>query len=749
MKKVLFIFLLLSVWLPNFAQSPFGKAQWIGAITSSDASDYLSRRSIYEQRSVNVKLNVASVDLWICGLGQYELTINGRKVGGAQEFAPIWSDYEKTIYYNHFKVNSFFNHGNNIINVLLGNGFYNVFGGGRYKKFQRTYGPPTLLFCLKIKYKNGKEQTIYSDNSWQYALSPITFNSIYGGEDYDARLEYPKAWHAVVRQNPPKGKLYLQKAPPVTIHSLYKVKVSHRLNDTTIVFDMGQNLAGFPLIKVKGKRGRRLTITMGEHIDKDGFVDQKQTGKPYYDKYILGGRGVVTWHPRFTYYGFRYIQVTGDISALQQIQSCFISNSVKDAATFECSNPIFNATHKLIYMAVRSNMQGIFTDCPHREKLGWLEQLNLNGPGLFFNYDLTKLMPKIMRDMADAQGEDGRMPNVAPHYVHFAGNFEESPEWGSSFIIIPFQYLYFYGDSSLIKEYYRQMARYVDYLSTRANNHILSFGLGDWYDYGDFRAGFSRNTPVPLMATAYYYMDIKYLMQAARIVGNIEDEKRFANLADTVKEAFNKTFFKADSAKYGTGSQSSYAMPLYLDMVEPSYRRTVLDNLVKDIHAHGDHLTTGEVGNRYMFKTLADNGLNELMYKMHNNYDAPGYGFQLKCGATTLTEQWNPEYGASWNHFMLGEIDEWFFSSLAGIGHDDDGQGFRHIVIRPHAVGDLTYVKASYKSNFGLIKVEWHRNNSQLTLKVGIPKGCSAKIYVPGEEHPHNVEGGDYIFIKK
>ena len=798
--------------LADEGSHPFGSAQWVGAITR-DAShlpkgriyqgamlkqanvksawaavDSLSRRSIYLRRAFTVSSNIKKAELLICGLGHYELTFNGKKVGGNQEFAPLWSDYDKTVYYNSFDVTSFLRKGENVAGVLLGNGFYNVQGEDRYRKLQISFGPLTLLFKLVVTYNDGTIQTICSDESWKYSFSPVTFNSIYGGEDYDARMEQSgwdksgfksNEWHPVVLQEAPLGVLRRQLAPPVKIYSYYDVKAIHKLtvaeadsaskstkrtvDHSAMVFDMGQNLAGFPLIKVKGKRGQRITLLMAEGLNKEGVVDQRQTGRPYYDVYTLKGDGVEVWHPRFTYYGFRYIQVEGAVlpndknksklPVLKQIRSCFVSNSAKDVSTFECSNPIFNATHRLIQMAVRSNMQGIFTDCPHREKLGWLEQLHLNGPGLFFNYDLSTLMPKIMQDMVDAQGNDGRMPTVAPHYVEFTGpgmaDFEESPEWGSSLVVIPFQYLYYYGDSSLIKTHYRSMARYVDYLGTRAKDHILSFGLGDWYDYGNFRAGFSRNTPVPLVATAHYYMDICYMLQAAKIVGNKYDEVYYQKLSDDVKDTFNRTFYHSDTSEYGTGSQCSNALPLFLNMVDSVNRTAVLNNLIKDIKTHGNRLTTGDVGNRYLFQTLARNGLNELMYKMHNHEDVPGYGFQLKFGATTLTEQWDPRQGSSWNHFMMGQIDEWFFASLAGIGHEEDGQGFSHIVIKPQVVGDLTYVKASYMSNKGLIKVEWHRVNGQVKLDVTIPDGCTAKVFVPGSNEVQSVTGGEYSFISK
>jgi hypothetical protein len=283
-----------------------------------------------------------------------------------------------------------------------------------------------------------------------------------------------------------------------------------------------------------------------------------------------------------------------------------------------------------------------------------------------------------MQDMADAQWNHGAMPSIAPEYTIFGwpgmNDFDESPEWGSALIILPHMYNSMYGDDTLIRQYYRQMQRYIDYLGSRADHHIISFGLGDWYDYGDFRAGFSRNTPVPLVATAHYYYDLTLMTMYADMLNNKYDVDYYQRLSDDVKKAFNNTFLNRKTAEYGTGSQCSNALPLFLDLPDSKeLYDSVLRNLVLDIEKHGNRLTTGEIGNRYLIQSLAQNNKNELIYKMFNHYDAPGYGYQLKFGATTLTEQWDPRYGASWNHFMLGQIDEWFFRTLAGFSPTGDG----------------------------------------------------------------------------
>lgn len=824
------------VWDESDAPSPWSRAaafhiaprdwaggQWIGAITRKDARlpegrnfhgtelkkpevkaawesvDSLAKKSICLRKSFRADKEVAEAMAYVCGLGFYEFSFNGKKVGDS-EFAPLWSDYDKSVYYNTYDVTQQVRTGENAIGILLGNGFYNV-QGGRYRKLQISFGAPTLLFKLQIRYTDGSVQTVSSDPTWKYDLSPITFNCIYGGEDYDARLEQngwdrpgfdESRWRPVVVQEAPKGTLRPQKAAPVKIMERYDIKTVNKLTPEQVaaaclstkrtvdpsatVLDMGQNLAGFPEIVVRGKRGQKITLIVAEALTEEGACNQRQTGRQHYYEYTLKGEGEERWHPRFSYYGFRYIQVEGAVlkgqknprklPVVRNIRSCFVYNSAAKVSSFHCSNPIYNAAHRLIEKAVRSNMQAVFTDCPHREKLGWLEQVHLNGPGLLYNYDLSAYGPQIMRNMADAQHPNGAMPTTAPEYVVFDGPglepFAESPEWGGSLVIFPFMYYETYGDDSLIKEYYPNMRRYVDYLATRADRNILSFGLGDWYDYGDFRAGFSRNTPVPLVATAHYYMTVRYLTLAASMVGNEYDQRYYTRVADGILKSFNERFRDPVTGQYGTGSQCSNALPLFLDMVrsekgDDALKNRVLDHLLKDIVAHGNRLTTGDVGNRYLIQTLARFDRDDVVHQMFNHDEAPGYGFQLKFGATTLTEQWDPRQGSSWNHFMMGQIDEWFFHSLAGIrpdasdlrGHDSltgARSGYRNFIIAPKPVGDLGFVNAVYETLYGKIIVDWTRKDGKFVLNLTVPVNTSAKVYLPDGQDPKEVQGGNYQF---
>ncbi|WP_308990988.1 glycoside hydrolase family 78 protein [Mariniflexile litorale] len=745
---------------------------WIGAITKANshlpegrryhtatfkkskrdsiinASDALSRQSIMLRKPFSVSKKIKEAVVYISGLGHYELTINGTKIGNS-EFAPLWTDYDKSVNFNTYELNSEeLKNGENVIGVLLGNGMYNILAE-RYSKFFVSFGPPTLFFKMKLIYEDGSEDIIKSDETWKYSESPITYNSMFGGEDYDANLEQNGwgssnfndiNWKPVIIQEAPKGRLQAQVAPPVTVQKEYELKEFKEPIKGTYVFNMRQNLSGFPTIKVKGEKGQKVTLWVGEGLQNDGTINQGRSGKPYYFQYILKGDEIETWQPKFSYYGYQYIQIDSinfkeenntKFPTVLDIKSNFVYNSAGESGTFECSNDIFNKAHELINNAIKSNFQAVLTDCPHREKLGWLEEAHLNGPGLIYNYNLKNYIPSIMQNIKDAQRSNGMIPTIAPEYVVFGGDFTDSPEWGVSGVILPWMYYEYYGDDSLIRDYYSMMKRYIDYLTSKSENYILSYGLGDWYDYGEHAAGYSKNSPIALSATSHYYYASHLFAKAAKHLNKIEDISKYETLASNIKDAYNKEFFNIETKQYGTKSQFSNAVSVFMDIVEPQYKEAVMANLLADIKNRGYRLTTGDVGNRYLFQALARNNENETMYKMNNHYDTPGYGFQIKFGLTTLTEQWDPRKGNSWNHFMMGQIEEWFYRSLAGIVPDEANPGFKHFFIQPEIVGDMTFVKASYQSVYGMIVSEWEKKNNKTTFKIEVPVNTTATIVLP------------------
>lgn len=702
---------------------------------------------------------IESATLYISGLGHYEAFINGNKVGNSF-LAPGWTNYDKTVFYNSYDVTSMLRKGQNVLGAIVGNGFYNI-NRERYRKIVIAYGEPKLIAQLRINYKNGSQKTVVTGADWKAAPSPITFTSIYGGEDYDARLEqtgWDKAgfndqlWQKAVLVSSPAGKLTQEKDFPLEIKDSFEVKTIKKLEDNSYLYDFAQNASGIIELKVQGQKGQEIRLTPSELITKDNQPNQSASGAPYFFSYILKGDGVETWRPRFTYYGFRYVKVEG-ASPEKESQGAHLidlkllhnRNSTPSVGTFTCSNDLFNRTFELINWGIKSNLQSVLTDCPHREKLGWLEQTFLMGSSVHFNFDLYELYRKQVNDMMEAQLDNGLVPDIAPEYVAFGGGFRDSPEWGSASVILPWLIYKWYGDASVMEKAWPMMERYVEYLKGKSNQHILSHGLGDWFDYGPRQPGEAQLTPKALTATSIYYYDVKLLSEMAAVLKKGEEQKRFSQWAVEIKNTFNKQFFHPETGVISTGSQTAMAMPWCVGLVDEQYKGKVMQNLEDSIRAQGKPLTAGDVGFHYLVEALTNGGRSQLLYEMNARDDIPGYGFQLKKGATALTESWPALENVSNNHLMLGHLMDWFYAGLGGISQTEKSVGYKEIVIKPEMVGDLEWVKASYQSPYGEICSEWTKKGKTMTLNITVPANTTALVYLPYCDGAIIKEGGAVI----
>ncbi len=694
----------------------------------------------------NIKLALLSIS----GLGQYEVSLNGERLGD-NFLAPGWTDYEETVLYNTYDVTDKLKSGENALGVIVGNGFFNV-NKERYKKLSVAYGMPRMICNLKIFYTNGTVKNIVSGDDWKTAPSPITFASIYGGEDYDAGLEQKgwdqpsfndAHWKRAIVVKATEKRLNPESDYPVKVMEVLPVKTITQPQPGIYMYDFGQNASGIVELKVKGKKGQTVKLIPAELINASKLSNQKATGSPYYFSYTLKGDGEETWRPRFTYYGFRYVQVEGaapetasntELPKITQLSLLHTRNSAPAVGTFSCSNDLFNRIHTLILWAIKSNLQSVVTDCPHREKLSWLEQDYLMGNSMQYSYDISLLYRKLLNDMKEAQTDSGLVPDIAPEYVFFDDKgfgFRDSPEWGSASVILPWQLYKWYGDRTTLYKAYPTARKYVEYLRSRAENNILSYGLGDWYDNGPERPGVAQLTPKALTATAIYYYDLVLLSKMAGINEDKKEEKRLIALAADVKEAFNRKFFDPATKVYATGSQTSMAMPLCVGLVEEKYRKAVFNNLMDSIKQGGLKLTAGDIGFHFLVQALQEGGASQLLFEMNNRNDVPGYGFQLAKGATALTESWAALEQVSNNHLMLGHLMEWFYTGLGGITQQDASVAYKEVVIRPEIVGDITWVKTSYKSVFGAIISEWERKEGELTFHIVIPPNSTALIKLP------------------
>lgn len=717
------------------------------------------------RKSFTINKKIKKAILYISGLGHFDAYLNGKKIG--DHFLDAgWVNYRKAALYVAFDVTNQISKGKNVLGVMLGNGFYYIPQvKHRYKKLLVQYGYPKMICRLAVEYDDGSFANIVSDDTWKTSTSPIVFSGIYGGEDYDAAKEQ-KDWNknafddvqwkqAIIVKGTPN--LHLQQEESLKVMEQFKPVNSFSVKDGW-VYDMGQNASGIPRITVEGNAGDMVTIVPAELLKKDSSANQRATGSPYLLRYIIGNNKTATWQPQFTYYGFRYLEIKGAVPegkpnpnhlpVLKEVLGLHTRNSAAPAGSFSCSSELFNCIYTLINWAVKSNMASVFTDCPHREKLGWLEEVHLMGSSMRYAWQIKTLLEKSVSDMQQAQTSSGLVPEIAPEFTVFTYGgdmFRDSPEWGSSSIIVPWYIYRWYGDTSVLRRSYDMMKRYVEYLSGKAKDNILYQGLGDWYDIGKDPPGVSQLTPQGLTATAIYYYDLTILQQVAKLLHNTIDEKLYQQTALSVKDSFNKKFFNKGSMQYGSGSQTADAMALYMQLVPEKYRQKVLDNLVKNIVERNYALTAGDIGYRYVLKVLQNGGRSDIIYRMNSRSDVPGYGYQLAKGATSLTESWQALPAVSNNHLMLGHFMEWLYEGLAGIRQAENSIAFKHIVIEPEMVGDITWAKASYQSPYGLIVSSWKKSNDGMALDVQIPPDTDADVFIPVKGNYSLTESGKKI----
>jgi len=707
------------------------------------------------RREFRVRAKVAKAELRIAGLGQYELFVDGKQVSPAG-LHQAWTDYRKTVTFDSYALA--LTPGKHALGVMLGNGMYNVQRTkGRFTKLEGSFGTPKLIAQLLVKYADGKTETIGSDAEWKVAKGPVTFSSTYGGEDFDAREERAgwdrpgfddAAWAAAMETDGPGGTLMHAIAPEVREWNLHVPVKTTDLAPNKVVYDLGQNFAGVPRVKVRGPAGAVLKLTPGELVNPDGSVSQGSSGggsrgAMWWSYTLAGSKDGEDWEPQFGYYGFRYLQAEwsgADALAkpvqIDEIKGIEWHSASKVTGGFESSDETLNAIHTLIVNAMHNNEVSLFTDCPHREKLGWLEETHLVAPGLMFNNDLRGLYAATAKNISDEQHSDGLVPTIAPQYVVFGTDpknavFDDSPEWGSASVLGPWAAYRFYGEPSELKRNYPVMQAYVKYLEGKATDGIVAYGLGDWYDIGPKPPGVAQETSLGVTGTLMLYEDAVAMSKIAGLVGHADDAASYAALAAHEKDAFNAKYWDSGKGWYDTGSQTANAMPLALGVVPEERRSAVLTHVVADIEAHEDHITTGEVGYPYMLRALMEGGRNDLLLAMMLRKDPPSYGSQLAAGATSLTEAWDANPHNSQDHFMLGGAEEWFYRGLGGIDFDMSRDKDERITIRPRMVGGLSRVKSSYDSVLGRITSNWSQEDGATSLDIGIPAGAAATLILP------------------
>ncbi len=754
------------MYFEPLSEEQWTNAKWIGLESLDDSMKIIPgvhgsgnelgyrgmQRTIIPQfrKEFGVVRKVRQAFLYVSGLGHYTLKLDGEELDD-RFLAPGWTLYSKTCLYNSYDVTQNLKKGKHTIAIAVGNGFFNV-NRERYRKLVSAWGAPMLRLKMIIHYEDGSQEELISDEHWKVCPSPTTFTSIFGGEDFDARLKQngwdrsgfdDSAWQNALIVQGPGGLMKPEYDYPLRIMESFGTQKISEMPDGTFVYDFGQNASGIPEIRVSGSSGQTITLLPGELIDDDGYITQQASGGPSFFSYTGATDGPESWKPSFTYYGFRYIGLSGAVPSgypnpeqkpvVEEIFFHHTRNSSPTVGSFKCSNELFNQIYELIDWSVRSNLASVTTDCPHREKLGWLEVTHLMGTSIQYVYDIRSLYAKIVGDMIDSQLDSGLVPDIAPEFVHFAGGFRDSPEWGSSAVIIPWYLYLWYGDLQAMEQAWPMMNRYMQYLDSLSDGGILSHGLGDWFDLGQQSPGSSQLTPLALTATSIYYYDLCLMAKMARILKKESEYPALQLKAEEVKKAFLQKFYNPESHVVASGSQTSYAMPLVVGLIDEDEKIAVRKNLLAAIERDGYALTAGDVGFHYLVRALQDAGAHDVIWKMNARDDVPGYGYQLKKGATALTESWPALRYVSNNHMMLGHLMEWLYSGIGGIRQVEGSTGYKHIIIDPQPVGDLTWAEVSHTCIRGEISMKWETKAEGVRLEIVVPEGTTAEVFFGGE----------------
>ena len=741
----------------GFLNSSDWEAKWIGSADTTIATPLL--RKEFEPGK-----GVKEAYLYITAAGFYEAWLNGKKVGD-HVLDPSITDYRKRLLYSTYDVTDQLKNKSNVIGVVLGNGAFHL------KKTQGRYcwsngginmGNPRILAQINITYHDGTKKSIVSDNSWKFSSGPITFNNLYGGEDYDARLEKEgwteagfddSAWQTVNLEESPSGIVVSQLTPAIKVTETFKSIAKTNPEPGVYLFDLGQNFAGWWKIKVKGSNGLTIRVRGAETLNDSLYPktltneDRLSKKQPYqaniWTDYTLSGKGTETYEPKFFYTGFRYVEVTTDkpeeLKSID-VEGRVVRSALADNGYFHTSDSLINKIHRASIWAQKSNTQGYPTDCPQREKGGYTGDGQVIAEASIHDFQMAAFYTKWMNDMKDAQEPNGRIPNTAPTLVGGSGG---GIAWGSAYVLLPWWMYNYYNDTRIMQEHYPTMKQYLNYLRNLAKTDsnpeepylINNFGTY-WFSLGEWCAPGQRDCPNhPMVNSFYYYFNSHLMSKIAAVIGEKEDAAAYAALADTIKNAMNKKFFNSETYLYGTDTtyQTYQLIALTGGLVPEGQNDKVFETITKDIQVtHNGHLNTGIIGTKYLWPALVLNGKSDIAHSLVTQTTYPSFGYWITKGATTLRENWIGR--ASQNHQMFGSVDEYFFKFLAGIQAPTDGKssvGYKHIHIQPYIPEGLATAKGSVNTVAGTIESDWRQSKDGLQLNVLIPANSDATISIP------------------
>ena len=678
---------------------------------------------------------------YLAGIGYYELRLNGGKVGD-HVLDPGYTPFDKRVLYVTYDITGQLRAGPNAVGLMLGEGWYHA---------------RAALLQLEIDLPGGRHVRISTDASWKTAQGPILADSIYNGETYDATRELAgwdspgcddRQWKPASPDEAPHGALSAQMMPPIRVVADLPARKMTSPRQGVYVFDMGQNFSGWTRLRVLGPAGTRVVMRHSELLYEDGTlnVENLRAAKAT-DTYVLrGDAGGETWEPRFTYHGFRYVELTGypGTPRLDSVIGREVHTDVRPAGSFAASKPLLNQLQQNIVWGVKSNLHSIPTDCDQRdERMGWMADAHLAAETAMLNFDMAAFYTNFLRSIRDDQDEDGSLPDTVPR-----GTLKPpaDPAWGSAYPLLVKYMWEQYGDRRIVEQHFEGIRRWAEFLHTRADaDGIVSFvKYGDWVP--------TERTPGDLVSTAYYYLSLDTVARMAGVLGKSPEAAQYRTLADSVAAGFQKRFYRADSHSYANGTQTASTLPLFFGITPSGDRDSVQNSLNSDIvYSKNTHLSTGILGTKYLLPLLSQDGRPDLAYDLATQTTYPSWGYMIEKGATTVWELWQDVEGPSMNshnHAMFGSVGAWFYTSLAGIHIDPKNPGYERIRIQPEMVRDLHYASASIDTVRGRVASAWQREPGRTRLEVTIPPGSTAEIYLPvfGNADATVEEGGRAVW---
>jgi alpha-L-rhamnosidase len=727
------------------------KAKWIEPGFTED-SPHVSP-VFRKQFSLNKKL--VSATAYITSHGLYEAHINGKRVGDAY-LTPGWTSYNKRLQYQAYDVTDLLKDGQNVIGVVLGNGWYRgtlAWGGNK-----DIYGKDAaLLFQLNVTYSDGSEATIISDDNWKSSTGAIRYAEIYNGETIDARKEKTgwllpayndKNWSGVKVADFSLDNLIATINEPVKKHETFKSVKIFTTPKGEKVIDFGQNLVGWVVLKVKGNAGDTVTISHAEVLDKEGnFYTANLRAAKAQDHYILKGGGEETFEPHFTWHGFRYVKLEGYPGELkpEDFTAVTLYSDMKQTGTFTSSNPLINQLQHNIQWGQKGNFLDVPTDCPQRdERLGWTGDAQVFSRTASFNMNVNNFFDKWMKDVAADQLPNGSVPFVIPNVL--GNGAAGSAGWSDVATIVPWNMYLAYGDKKILQDQYPSMKAWVEYIHHQSRNDLWNtgFDFGDWLFYRpeDDNDGRAAVTDKYLIAQCFYAHSTQLLINAAKVLNKEEDVKTYSELLQKIKDAFLKEYV-TPNGRLVSGTQTAYVLALNFDMLPDSLRAQAAARLAENIKSYNNHLTTGFLGTPYLCEVLTRFGYDSVAYKLLLQDTYPSWLYPVKMGATTIWERWDGEKPDStfetpgmnsFNHYAYGAIGDWMYRKMVGIDTYEDGVGYKHIKIKPHIGGDFTFASASLDTYYGKVSNNWKVEKDSLVMDVEIPANTTATVYIPAKD---------------